>query len=116
MEGENMPQEEVEPQQSASEYAAAELESQMNFPTALHFLHLEWRRFERERSEWELERDELQVLFYFQVKMTELMQISIKAKLALLEEERRHADVLKDDLIRRVKMLEYALKQERYIL
>ncbi len=33
----------------------------LDFPTVLHFLHLEWRRFESEKNQWELERNELKV-------------------------------------------------------
>ncbi|KAJ3275906.1 hypothetical protein HDV01_006772 [Terramyces sp. JEL0728] len=66
-----------------------------SFPGVLHYLQNEWRKFERERNEWEIERSEL------------------KAKVAYLEGERRAMDNLKSDLLRRIKMLEYALKQER---
>ncbi|ORX54069.1 WD40 repeat-like protein [Hesseltinella vesiculosa] len=66
-----------------------------HLPGILHYLQVEWRRFERERNEWAIERSEL------------------KARIALLEGERRGNDNLKTDLIKRVKMLEYALKQER---
>jgi hypothetical protein len=31
------------------------------FPGVLHFLQVEWRRFERDRNEWEIERSELKV-------------------------------------------------------
>jgi hypothetical protein len=34
---------------------------ELNYPSVLHFLHTEWRRFERERAEWDLDRTELQV-------------------------------------------------------
>ncbi|KAI9303319.1 Striatin family-domain-containing protein [Cunninghamella echinulata] len=66
-----------------------------SLPGVLHFLQAEWRRFERERNEWTIERAEL------------------KAHIALLEGERRGIENLKVDLIKRVKMLEYALRQER---
>ncbi|KAJ3000205.1 hypothetical protein HDV02_000118 [Globomyces sp. JEL0801] len=66
-----------------------------SFPGVLHFLQVEWRRFERERNEWEIERSEL------------------KTRVALLEGERKAIDNMKTDLVRRVKMLEYALRQER---
>ncbi|KAJ3216700.1 hypothetical protein HDU67_009132 [Dinochytrium kinnereticum] len=66
-----------------------------SLPGVLHFLQLEWRRFERERNEWEIERADL------------------KAKLSFLEGERRGMENLKTDLLRRVKMLEFALRQER---
>lgn len=61
----------------------------------LHFLQSEWRRYERDRNEWEIERAEM------------------RARVALLEGERRSAENLKTDLMRRVKMLEFALRQER---
>ncbi|KAI8093369.1 WD40-repeat-containing domain protein [Halteromyces radiatus] len=66
-----------------------------SLPGVLHYLQAEWRRFERERNEWAIERAEL------------------KARIALLEGERRGVENLKTDLIKRVKMLEYALRQER---
>jgi len=61
----------------------------------LHFIQHEWSKFEMERSQWEVERAELQ------------------AKVAFLEGERKGQENLKRDLIRRIKMLEFALKQER---
>ncbi|KAG2175403.1 hypothetical protein INT43_001050 [Umbelopsis isabellina] len=64
-------------------------------PGVLHFLQQEWRRFERERNEWEIEKAEY------------------KARIAMLEGERRGFANLKLDLMKRVKMLEYALRQER---
>ncbi|KAL7403884.1 hypothetical protein ABVT39_006394 [Epinephelus coioides] len=69
--------------------------AQYNIPGILHFLQHEWARFEVERSHWEVERAELQ------------------AQIAFLQGERRGQENLKKDLVRRIKMLEYALKQER---
>ncbi|XP_044045268.1 striatin isoform X2 [Siniperca chuatsi] len=66
-----------------------------NIPGILHFLQHEWARFEVERTQWEVERAELQ------------------AQIAFLQGERRGQENLKKDLVRRIKMLEYALKQER---
>uniref|UniRef100_A0A8C4HFN8 Striatin n=2 Tax=Dicentrarchus labrax TaxID=13489 RepID=A0A8C4HFN8_DICLA len=66
-----------------------------NIPGILHFLQHEWARFEVERAQWEVERAELQ------------------AQIAFLQGERRGQENLKKDLVRRIKMLEYALKQER---
>ncbi|RKP26249.1 WD40-repeat-containing domain protein [Syncephalis pseudoplumigaleata] len=63
-------------------------------PGVLHFLQQEWWRFERERNEWEIERAEL------------------KAILAL-EGQCRSQENVKVDLIRRVKMLEHAVRLER---
>ncbi|CAG7823567.1 unnamed protein product [Allacma fusca] len=66
-----------------------------SIPGILHFIQHEWARFEMERASWELERAELQ------------------ARIAFLQGERKGQDNLKNDLVRRIKMLEYALKQER---
>ncbi|KAF9990095.1 hypothetical protein BGZ75_003642 [Mortierella antarctica] len=76
------------PQQmpSVAEYA---------FPSVLQFLQSEWRRFERDRNEWDIEKAEM------------------KARIAFLEGEKRGVDNAKMDLMKRVKMLEYALRQER---
>ncbi|XP_013090369.1 striatin-3-like isoform X2 [Biomphalaria glabrata] len=68
---------------------------QYSMPGILHFLQTEWARFEMERSQWEVERAELQ------------------ARIAFLQGERKGQENLKQDLVRRIKMLEYALKQER---
>ncbi|WFD34577.1 1,2-dihydroxy-3-keto-5-methylthiopentene dioxygenase [Malassezia cuniculi] len=61
----------------------------------LHYLQSEWRRYERDRNAWEIERAEL------------------RARIALLEGERRGIEHVRTDLLRRIKMLEYALRQER---
>nr|ACR77508.1 striatin [Danio rerio] len=66
-----------------------------SIPGILHFLQHEWARFEPERAQWEVERAELQ------------------AQIAFLQGERKGQENLKKDLVRRIKMLEYALKQER---
>lgn len=39
-----------------------------------------------------------------------------KARIALLEGERRSFENVKLDLMRRIKMLEYALRMERYVV
>ncbi|KAG9104455.1 hypothetical protein FRC06_002401 [Ceratobasidium sp. 370] len=69
----------------------------MSLASVLHYLQSEWRRYERERNEWEIERAEM------------------RARIALLEGERRSFDNLKVDWTRRIKMLEYALKVERRV-
>lgn len=43
-----------------------------------------------------------------------LCGVALKARIALLEGERRSFDNVKLDLMRRIKMLEYALRVERY--
>ncbi|XP_017792336.1 PREDICTED: striatin-3 isoform X2 [Habropoda laboriosa] len=68
---------------------------QYSLPGVLHFIQHEWARFELERMQWELEKAELQ------------------ARIAFLQGDRKGQDKLKNDLVRRIKMLEYALKQER---
>ncbi|XP_051775342.1 striatin isoform X3 [Erpetoichthys calabaricus] len=69
--------------------------AQYSIPGILHFLQHEWARFELERAQWDVERAELQ------------------AQIAFLQGERKGQENLKKDLVRRIKMLEYALKQER---
>ncbi|KAM8833391.1 striatin-3 isoform 2-T2 [Synchiropus picturatus] len=64
-------------------------------PGILHYIQHEWARFEVERAHWEVERAELQ------------------ARIAFLQGERKGQENLKNDLVRRIKMLEFALKQER---
>ncbi|CAD6195052.1 unnamed protein product [Caenorhabditis auriculariae] len=59
------------------------------------FLQHEWSRYELERTRWEAERAEMQ------------------ARIAFLTGERKGQENLKVDLVRRVKMLEFCLKQER---
>jgi striatin 1/3/4 len=66
-------------------------------PGVLNFLQQDWRKFERERNEWQVERSEL------------------RSRLAFLEGERKAMETLKSDLVKRVKMLEISLKQERFI-
>ncbi|XP_055342697.1 striatin-like isoform X2 [Paramacrobiotus metropolitanus] len=68
---------------------------QYTFPGVLHFLQHEWTRFELDRAQWEVERAELQ------------------ARVAFLQGERKSQESLKVDLVRRIKMLELALRQER---
>ncbi|XP_072753299.1 striatin-3 [Anoplolepis gracilipes] len=68
---------------------------QYSMPGILHFIQHEWARFELERSQWELDRAEFQ------------------ARIAFLQGERKGQENLKNDLVRRIKMLEYALTQER---
>ncbi|XP_005993700.1 striatin isoform X2 [Latimeria chalumnae] len=75
--------------------AAVATRAQYSIPGILHFLQHEWARFEMERAQWEVDRAELQ------------------AQIAFLQGERKGQENLKKDLVRRIKMLEYALKQER---
>ncbi|XP_028177892.1 striatin-3 isoform X2 [Ostrinia nubilalis] len=68
---------------------------QYSIPGILHFIQHEWARFELERSQWEVDRAEFE------------------SRIAFLQGERKGQENLKNDLVRRIKMLEYALKQER---
>ncbi|XP_010782663.1 striatin-4 isoform X2 [Notothenia coriiceps] len=70
-------------------------DSGMSLPGILHFIQYEWGRFQAEKYRWEAERDEL------------------RAQVAFLQGERKGQENMKQDLVRRIKMLEYALKQER---
>ncbi|XP_055464495.1 striatin-3 isoform X3 [Psammomys obesus] len=83
--------------EAAGPPAGAELSrpQQYTIPGILHYIQHEWARFEMERAHWEVERAELQ------------------ARIAFLQGERKGQENLKKDLVRRIKMLEYALKQER---
>ncbi|XP_060799204.1 striatin-4 isoform X2 [Neoarius graeffei] len=67
----------------------------LSLPGILHFIQHEWGRFQAEKCRWEAERDEL------------------RAQVAFLQGERKGQESMKQDLVRRIKMLEYALKQER---
>ncbi|ORZ39050.1 WD40-repeat-containing domain protein [Catenaria anguillulae PL171] len=69
--------------------------SELSIPKVLHYLQSEWRKFELERDSWNIERAELM------------------SKVAVLEGERRGLENVKADLLKRIKMLEYALRQER---
>ncbi|CAH8442397.1 unnamed protein product [Schistosoma mattheei] len=61
----------------------------------LDFLQLEWSRMQSERTQWDVERAELH------------------ARIAFLQGKFRGLECLRNDLIRRIKMLEYALIRER---
>ncbi|XP_045078088.1 striatin isoform X2 [Coregonus clupeaformis] len=83
------------PQQPGDVGGGEAAKAHYNIPGILHFLQHEWARFEVDRAQWEVERAELQ------------------AQIAFLQGERKGQENLKKDLVRRIKMLEYALKQER---
>ncbi|EIW70885.1 hypothetical protein TREMEDRAFT_29277 [Tremella mesenterica DSM 1558] len=70
-------------------------EKEMNLAGVLHYLQSEWRRWERDRNEWEIER------------------AVMRARIAQLEGQRKSAENLKVDLLKRVKLLEHALRTER---
>ncbi|TKC44696.1 hypothetical protein EI555_001822 [Monodon monoceros] len=115
--------------------AAGAARAQYSLPGILHFLQHEWARFEVERAQWEVERAELQrkaessVINLLRLESMFFLQLSLKkfissklsfvflfltqAQIAFLQGERKGQENLKKDLVRRIKMLEYALKQER---
>jgi len=85
--------------------------------SVLHYLQTEWRRYERDRNEWEIERAEMRVrLSLAPLTLFSWLFIAIwQARIALLEGERRSFENVKLDLMRRIKMLEYALRMERSV-
>ncbi|XP_030415200.1 striatin-3 isoform X3 [Gopherus evgoodei] len=91
--GQQQPQ--VPAGQDAGDRAELSRPQHYTIPGILHYIQHEWARFEMERAHWEVERAELQ------------------ARIAFLQGERKGQENLKKDLVRRIKMLEYALKQER---
>lgn len=80
-------------------------------PGILHYLQTEWRRFEREKNEWTIERAELKVTIA--IAIIYMFNGFYQARIALLEGERKGIENTKLVLMKRVKMLEYALRQER---
>ena len=112
----HLQQQQLQQQQQAQQGASTDAQSisatgpgtEMNLAGVLHYLQSEWRRWERDRNEWEIERAEMRVS---EEPMHGLMLL--KARIALLEGQRRSAENLKVDMLRRVKMLEFALRQER---
>lgn len=69
----------------------------INLASTIHFLQTEHRRYAKDRNEWEIERAEM------------------RARIALLEGEKRGNEGALRDLGRRCKMLELALRGERYV-
>ncbi|KAJ3245583.1 hypothetical protein HDU77_009412 [Chytriomyces hyalinus] len=69
----------------------------ITLPSVLHFLNTEWRRFERDRNEWAIERE------------------SLLSRTAQLVGEKRALETANADLLQRLALLEYALKRERNI-
>jgi hypothetical protein len=68
---------------------------QLGFPSVINFLQKEYRKIESERELWELERSEY------------------RSNVATLEAFKKSQEKVQYDLLRRVKMLEFALKTER---
>lgn len=50
-----------------------------------------------------------------QMRSASFSTLTFQARIAMLEGQRRSAENLKVDLLRRVKMLEFALRQERWV-
>lgn len=83
------------PPQQAPQPSPSPHQTTLSFPVVLHFLQREWNKYERDRTWWLAEKTELQ------------------ARIAFLEGQRMGEANLKRDLMRRIKMLEHALQQER---
>ena len=103
---------------SASAIAAAAASGlQYSIPGILHFLQHEWSRFEMERGQWEVERAELQARIAFlqgmSIRIDQDQDPDQVIATFFAAGERKGQENLKNDLVRRIKMLEYALKQER---
>uniref|UniRef100_A0A803U082 Striatin 3 n=1 Tax=Anolis carolinensis TaxID=28377 RepID=A0A803U082_ANOCA len=87
------------PQEAVGPGGGSELSRPQHYtiPGILHYIQHEWARFEMERAHWGGGEGRLQLC----------------ARIAFLQGERKGQENLKKDLVRRIKMLEYALKQER---
>src|ERR1700733_14469202 len=83
----------------------------------LHYLQSEWRRYERDRNEWEIERAEsiARCAPHGWRINRHVVYPAFLCRIALLEGERRSFENVKSDFMRRIKMLEYALRVERYV-
>jgi striatin 1/3/4 len=68
---------------------------QLGFPSVINFLQKEYRKTESERELWELERSEY------------------RSNISTLESFKKSQEKVQYDLLRRIKMLEFALKTER---
>ena len=53
----------TEERQMNQPQSQTQTQSQYSMPGILHFIQHEWARFELERSQWEMDRAELQVTF-----------------------------------------------------
>lgn len=80
---------------SPSSSPATSMSSSLDFPSVLHFLQREYRKMESERQLWELERTEYKRTIHF------------------LESSRKSHEKIQFDLLRRIKMLEFVLQNER---
>jgi hypothetical protein len=76
--------------------SATKLMSDYSLPGVLHFLQSEWRKFESLKNEWSIEKSDLQ------------------AQIVVLNGQKSNLEIRNADLQKRIKMLEYALKKERY--
>lgn len=81
----------------ASWFAQTTVMAEYSLPGVLHFLQSEWRTFERLKNEWQIEKSDL------------------LAQVIVLNGEKANLEIINADLVKRVKMLEFALIKERYI-
>ena len=83
-------------------------------PGVLHYLQSEWGKHERDRAHWDADKASLKVPTSHHI--TSPTSHHPQARIAFLEGERTGQEQLKRDLLRRVKMLEYALQCERHVI
>jgi striatin 1/3/4 len=100
--------------------ADADADGQLSLPKVLHYLQREWGHFEAERAKWAQERAMLQVIRQGEERVTSVLMSRpsfpslAQARVAFLEGQRQGEANLKRDLMRRIKMLEFALQRERF--
>lgn len=62
-----------------------------------------------------LDKCSYEFLFWYE-EIDKISFFVLQARIAFLQGERKGQENLKNDLVRRIKMLEYALKQERWVI
>lgn len=87
-----------------------------SIPDALFIIQSEFKKFERDRLAWSIERSELKVSLYLFIYavVEHLLPPHVQSRVLALEEECQSSQPLKEFLLKRIKMLEFALKKERY--
>ena len=81
-------------------------ESNYNFPGVLFFLQSEYRKYERERNEWNIERADL--LVFHKCNKPD----SIQSKITILNGKLKNAEQENVELEKSTKILQTALKQQ----
>ncbi len=70
--------------------------AEYSLPGVLHYLQSEWRQFESLKNLWDIEKSDLQ------------------AQILVLNGQKSNLEIMNATLEKRIKMLEFALKKERY--